>query len=321
MSQRPWLIIALCLAVHWVSAAPVDIRPQDNWYARHQEGWFWYRSQPEPVEPEPTNPEVSTAAGAIPPVLSTAWFREHMSAYEDKAIDDPTPESLSALLYLNRVMKEKSERFAEVGQRVIHNDPLLDENVRRPLDPSSARVNDIHAYQAREAVLRQVAQRAGLLLYYQGRCTLCQHQAHAVQLLNRLYGFPLIPVTTDHVTLPEFPDSRHQAPPPVLGIQAYPSLFLMEPPDTYLLLRQGASNFTDLADRIVTVAWERGWISEEDYQGTRIARSVWDGKPLKLDIHGVPSSDTLVREIRRQVLGLENDDKTKARLPSGQRWP
>ncbi|MGI9274289.1 MAG: conjugal transfer protein TraF, partial [Endozoicomonas sp.] len=186
---------------------------------------------------------------------------------------------VSAYLYLDRLVKEKSERFARVGKQVIESDPMLDENVRRPISPAAAKIKDDMAHQAKEAVLKKVAKIAGLVFYYRGNCKLCHLQAQSVQLMKELYSFELIPFSTDGLLIPGLPDSQiEKSPHPKLNILAYPALFLMQPPDTIVLLRQGAVSFTALSDRIVSVAFENGWISQQEYYSTQITHTALDVK-------------------------------------------
>ncbi|MGI9273660.1 MAG: hypothetical protein ACR2PT_02215, partial [Endozoicomonas sp.] len=77
--------------------------------------------------------------------------------------------------------------------------------------------------------------------------------------------------------IPSLPDSRiERNPHPRLNIHAYPALYLMQPPNNILLLRQGGSSFTDLAGTIVRVAYANNLISEQDYKLQQATYEVWD---------------------------------------------
>ena len=244
---------------------------EQQWFDRHSEGWFWYERI---AEPEKEESEVNAQNERHQP-LTTAWIRNNIGQYLDKAIDRPNKENVSAYLYLDRLVKEKAEQFARVGKLVIESDPMLDENVRRPISPAAAKIKDDMAYRAREAVLKKIARVAGLLFYYQGHCDLCRLQAQTVALFRELYDFKLIPVSTDGFVLSGLPDSRVETMPhPKLNIRTYPALFLMQPPDNIVLLRQGTSSFTALTERMVNIAFEQGWIDQQEYQNTRINQQI-----------------------------------------------
>ena len=249
-----------------------------RWFDRHSEGWFWYEplQDDEPPDKEDSQPIKITPQQSLP----AAWIRKNIGQYLDKAIDEPTKENVSNYLYLDRLVKEKGEQFARVGKQVIESDPMLDENVRRPISPAAAKIKDDMAHQAKEEVLRKIAKIAGLVFYYRGNCKLCHLQAQSVLLMKELYGFELIPFSTDGLLMPSLPDSRiERSPHPRLNILAYPALFLMQPPDNIVLLRQGGISFTELGERIIAVSAEQEWISKQEFHSTHSNTEVWS-KPF-----------------------------------------
>ena len=139
-------ILLLLLSV----AAP--IYADNQWFIRHSEGWFWYENIPEP-ETQKDEAESPAKPTADHP-LTTRWIRKNIDHYLDTAIDYPSKENVSAYLYLDRLVKEKAERFARIGKQVIESDPMLDENVRRTISPAAAKIQDDIAYQAKEQVLK-----------------------------------------------------------------------------------------------------------------------------------------------------------------------
>jgi conjugal transfer pilus assembly protein TraF len=68
-----------------------------------------------------------------PPALSVEWIKENLEKYKVFAIDNPTPENVAAFMYLQRVMLDKSQRFAEQVKHVVQLDPYLDQGTRRPI--------------------------------------------------------------------------------------------------------------------------------------------------------------------------------------------
>ena len=253
----------------------------ERWFDRHSEGWFWYQQIQEPDEEAKSQTQVSPAS--LQP-LTVPWIRQNIGQYLDRAIDHPSKENVSAYLYLDRLVKEKSELFARVGKQVIESDPMLDENVRRPISPAAAKIKDDMAHQAKEVVLKKVARIAGLVFYYQGSCKLCHLQAQSVLLMKQLYGFEVIPFSTDGILIPELPDSRvEKSPHPTLNIQAYPALYLMQPPDNIVLLRQGGVSLTELCERVISVSAEQHWISAKEYRETRVTHETGFTEPLPLN--------------------------------------
>ena len=253
----------------------VSASEPNRWFGRHEEGWFWYERL---EEAEPEKEEKSEPAFSLnPQTLPVAWIRNNIGQYLDKAIDQPNKENVSRYLYLDRAVKEKAERFARVGKRVIESDPMLDENVRRPISPAAARINDDLAHQAKEQILKGLAKKAGLVFYYRGACSLCKLQLQTLRQLRALFDFELFAISTDGVILSDIESSRIEYyPSKKLNILRYPALYIMHPPDDVVLLRQGSISLAELTEKIIQVAGRHGWIDSDQFDKTRINSEVWE---------------------------------------------
>ena len=86
----------------------------EPYYHQKERGWFWYETLPEAPAEQESVPETKkpvekskteqTQQTPSPKLLSSEWFRQHLTAYRDQAIDQPTPENVTAYLYLQRIM-------------------------------------------------------------------------------------------------------------------------------------------------------------------------------------------------------------------------
>ena len=254
---------------------PVLVSAEPAFFLRGEEGWFWYKRLPDPVEardPDVSLPGVASVAVAAMPPLSTAWFRAHIQDYMDQAIDNPTPDNVRAYLYLQRVMLDKGTRFADVSQQMVMGDPFLDEISRRPLAPFAAQQMDRAAVAARDDVLQGLARQAGVFFFYRSDCLYCQIQAPIMEALQASFGFEVFAIAVDGLPLPNsaFPEFRAdtgQA--QALGVTTVPAIFLAMPPDTVEPVGQGAMTFDELSQRLVSVAHSRGWIDDRAYAATR----------------------------------------------------
>jgi conjugal transfer pilus assembly protein TraF len=254
---------------------PVLVSAEPAFFLRGEEGWFWYQRLPDPIEPPDPDPALpATPPGPVTatPPLSTAWFRAHIQDYMDQAIDNPTPDNVRAFLYLQRVMMDKGNRFADVSQQVVMGDPFLDEISRRPLAPFAAQQMDRAAGAARDGVLQDIASQAGLFFFYRSDCPYCQLQAPIMAALQEQFGFEVFAIAVDGLPLPNgaYPDYRPdtgQA--QALGVNTVPAIFLVQPPGTLEPVGQGAMTLDELGQRLVSVAHARGWIDDTAYAATR----------------------------------------------------
>jgi conjugal transfer pilus assembly protein TraF len=271
------LFVLLCLSL----VLPAQPRAA-GFYFREQEGWFWYEREselaevPEPKTPEqpavPTAPPLSETTAAGPQPLSAQWLREQMGKYRDAAIDDPTPENVALYLYLQRVALDKSSRFAAATQRAVQLDPFLDEITQRPTATFAANLTNRQAGERREAILRQIAEQAGIWFFYRSDCPYCEAQAPLLEFLEARYGFSVLPVSIDGAplpggTFPAFRADRGQA--LALGVVSTPALFLARPPDAMVPLSQGLLSLAQLQERVLLAAVQAGWITEDELTRTR----------------------------------------------------
>jgi conjugal transfer pilus assembly protein TraF len=276
--MRALLSACLCLSL------ALPLRPEAaGFYFRGQEGWFWYKRelepQPAPERPsptprpiEPTQPSLAESAPKGPRPLSAQWLREHLGAYRDAAIDDPSPQNVALYLYLQRVALDKSSRFAAATQRAVQRDPFLDELTQRPTATFAANLVNREAGEARDQVLSAIAAQAGLLFFFRSDCPYCEAQAPLLEMLATRYGFAILPVSLDGAPLPGgvFPTfSRDRGQAQALGVVSTPALFLARPPDALLPLSQGLLSLAQLKDRVVGAAVDAGWISADVYTRTR----------------------------------------------------
>ena len=206
--------------------------------------------------------------------MTAAWFRQELERYRDAAIDQPTPDNVRAYLYLQKVMLDKADAFAQASRQAAAGDPYLDAVTERPLSPFAANATSAEATARRAAVLRELAATSGLLLFVDGQCGVCVRQAQVLVAAQQQYGLALLTVSLDGAAppgleLPVRPDAGQAA---RLGVVGTPALFLMRPPDAILPLAQGALDLDTLAERIVAQAHQAGWIDAATYAATRPVR-------------------------------------------------
>ncbi len=279
------------------------------------QGWSWYRDPAPPKEA--VTPAVPAPAAALarpdaearpldvgPAPMTTAWFRDNIKKYLDHAIDDPTPQNVQAYYYLQRAMMDKASKFTEVASQVVDGDPNLDENVRRPLGTFAAETADEVAGKNTKLALGQIAQKAGIMVFFRSDCPYCAQEAPILLSLSQQYGFSLFPVSTDGRPLesgafPNFAIDRGQA--ASSGVQATPAIFLAVPPTTYVPLAQGALTLTDLEQRIVQGAHAAGLIDEDTFKATQPVQDSTTLGDQKVDQSALSDPEKLVEALRGQM--------------------
>lgn len=272
MYARSTIAIFAALAL---SAPVLAIAGGQDYYQQHERGWFWYERQPEPEEqppPLPPQPPQVQSASSGPPALSTAWIRENLQRFLDKAIDNPSPENVEAYAYLNRLMMDRGSRFSDAMARAVLLDPALDENSRRPLSTFGGREVSRLALENKAQILKDLAQAAGVYFFFEPS-TMCVEQARVLAEFADQYGFSVFPISMTGQPLPGSPfpkfhtDNGQAA---AIGVQHLPAMYLVRPQAReFLNLGQTMLSGVQIAERILLAAHEAGWVSDDSLASTR----------------------------------------------------
>lgn len=242
-------------------------RTNQGFYGGREEGWFWYRDPKEPKEklippPQIQPPSPPQAPAQTPdapdriPTFSVKWLRENLDKLRDRAIDDPSPENVRAYLYAQRVMLDKADKFATASQQAVLSDPQLDENNNFPF-ASTARAQILRLREdARKEGLKHLASKAGVWFFFDSKCSYCAMQLGVVRHLAKDYGFNVKAISLDGKTLPglDLPVVRDQGQFRTLNLSVTPSLVMVVPPKTSLIVSQGVLSDESADDRILAIA-------------------------------------------------------------------
>lgn len=256
-----------------------------TFFDRAEEGWFWYETlPPEPEEPEPLRPAApppappprsmkeSVASAPTSAPLSSAWFRENLDSYRDRAVDDPSPDNVRLYLLLQRIAMDKASEFASATQAITIGDPLLDMAAERPISGFGGDEMDRQAFLAGQALLGHLSESVGLVFFYLSSCPFCERQAPVIEALSRTTGLEVMAVAIDHMPMRSghfaenyVPDRGQSG---LLGVTTVPAVAIMRPPNDIRMVGQGNMTLTELSRRILVVARQAGWISEDAYEAT-----------------------------------------------------
>ena len=224
-------------------------------YEEKARGWFWKEAPPEakapPVKPTP-QPEASKAPDPlkledIP--LTSAWFRSHLGAIRDEALDDPSPEKVRRFFMLQKALLDKADRFAQSAQSVVLQDPELDERGHHATTPSALALTHHAENASRHGVLREMGKKAGLLFVFRSDCRFCHLMAPLVRSLCEEIAMRLYPVSLDGGNLEGLEGHPLIKDPSLtlkLHLAATPALFLMVPEKGVYPVLEGSAPLPDL---------------------------------------------------------------------------
>lgn len=296
-------------------SATVCAETATDFYSEKARGWFWYERMPDMIEEEKPMPAPAPAPAAAVPQFpsygSAAWIKSAMPALLEKATDEPTRENVAAYYYVQRMMKDKSEAFAEMSQQVVTADPWLDENTRRPIAQFGSDAVNRKADLLKEQAVLETAQKAGFWFFFKGDCDFCNMQSPILKYLQHKYGFHVVGISLDGTALangdyPDFLVDHGQAlkisQDMGVDMNFTPSLFLVKPPGKIVPITFGLTSGDEILQRVLMQAAAEGWIDRETYEGTKKTRKDMNIAGSSIDSSIAPDdSQAIMKAVQLQI--------------------
>lgn len=301
--------IVAALFVASLSHEAVAQQHADNYWQDRTSGWHFYQRDPEPIKlpkrPEPLlAPEPAPVQPTAPEdqALSSAWLRDNLPIFRDRAIDDPTQENVELLAYLQRLSVDRAERFSQMWQRVVMANPALDETARSPISALQQAAANAQISVAKKAVLDKISQRVGLMYFYMSTCPYCARQEPILERFQREYGISILPISLDGGPPPTWQNIsyvRNEGQAQQLGVMVTPTLVVADTVTGEMHnLAAGLRTDQEIEERLLEMAVVSGWISEVEYE------AAVRGEPRRFLTDGLqanPTSDDpaeLLRHLR-----------------------
>ena len=258
--------IALLLSLQPLIALGVPVA--HPFYAEKAQGWFWKESPPQtpPTEDPPEReakslPQTESKAEDTP--LTSAWFRAHLGAIRDEALDDPSPEKVKRFFLLQKALLDKAERFAETAQSVVLQDARLDERSHHPTTPRARAIRQESDAAVHHQALMALGKVAGLLFIFRSDCRYCHLMAPLIDALSEQFALRLYPVSLDGGALPGMRQGTVLADPllgQTLHLTVTPALFLMVPHQGLYPILEGAASAMELEAHLYAAGRTAGLI-------------------------------------------------------------
>ncbi|MGH8159251.1 MAG: conjugal transfer protein TraF [Rhodanobacter sp.] len=270
-----------------------------------QTGWWWYREQPAalPVKPK-APPKLATSSASTSEAttgqFSPEWIRQTLPKLKDLAIANPTSENVTAYMALQKLAIDRSDRFAQVVQMVVADHPELGPGSPTASAGSAIANDNINA--AGTKVVASLSGRVGIWFFFRSDCPYCHADLSVLQTLAAQTGIKILPISLDGQNIspamfPDFVIDSGQA--SRLGVTSTPTYFLVDTQNQDTLpLAEGYQALPDMMQHIVEQAYSHNWISEEQYESTRLS-------PVDLN-PGAPVSPETQKQILPVVGRLRN---------------
>lgn len=236
-----WFVIVWCL--------PPSAKA-DNFWETPAGGWHWYQN---PQEDQSAPPD-STATND--PIATMEALHHQVQQTLDQAILNPTEDNIRQYIALQNQLGERAQRFADVWKRVLLHSPELDFSLQHPTNNLAKQIDLDNSRRQEEDAILQFAQHNGLFFFYRSTCPYCQRFAPILKDFSSRYGLSVVPITTDGISLPEFPQShRDQGQALRLKVTVEPALFTADPHTHRIIpVSYGLLSEEELRERVLTIA-------------------------------------------------------------------
>jgi len=225
----------------------------DTPWQNPERGFNWY---PPDAPPPKKDKKAETKPKSIKELTAMEDLRKELARLKDLAIMQPTQANVRDYLEAQTYVMDKSSVFADTARRVVWATPSVDYNNRSPV-ATFAQINkkDMRR-ESQQQTLAELSHEYGLMFFFRSDCTYCHQQAPVLRLLERNYGLPVMGVSMDGGSLPQFPDARRDNGISMTvsngqGIQTVPALFLVHRETRQALpVGTGALAIDEIVERI-----------------------------------------------------------------------
>lgn len=283
VGARMRLILITSLLLLITQSIQAQDATTERWVDRKAEGYFWYKDKFEAEPEEPEKEEISKPVVTTPPPvepagpapLSSKWIRENMQNYLDNAIDNPTPENITAYLMIQKYAMDKSFAYMDATESATLGNPLLDEINKRPSANFAKKELDRSANETRKTVLTKISQNAGLFVFLDGSPA-STAQSNIIDMLKRNYAFDIIsiaagPLAPDNTAQNVRQNKGHVK---QLQVTSFPAIVMLRGDGVFDHISQAPVSYSDLQKRILVGAKRLGVITKEEFDSTRSIRNI-----------------------------------------------
>lgn len=124
-------------------------------------------------------------------------LRDQLPKLLDKAWSNPTVENVTNYRTAQKILTDKSSRFAETWEEVNQTNPFLSENNSVPIASMGAvYVRQIDS-EAQQAAMRELAMHSGLFVFVDSQCKYCGIQLKVIQYLKAEYKMDSLIISID----------------------------------------------------------------------------------------------------------------------------
>ncbi len=175
-------------------------------------GWHFYcdreeerqEAEPPPAQPPSGSPAAGDSQSATERILA---LRRALEEARAEAILDPTPERVTAYLWLQQETLQRAAVFSDAFRRTVWATPELDYTLKRPVGALAKQVWSDGRRQARDAVLARLGDRYGLIYLGHAGCAGCKVFGPLLRAFAMRHGLDVLAVSLTGAALEGWPEA------------------------------------------------------------------------------------------------------------------
>lgn len=266
------------------------VKNERGFYSDEARGWLFYEDPEEEVEDKEkplSPPTIGGGSGASQPQevkLDVEWLRENMPKMLDDAQNNPTTENLAKYAFAQRLLLDMTSRFQSGMINFMEENPILDENNRRPTAGMNLVAFKGEVAENRKAIMDKLKEVAHIWFFYKSTCEYCHRQIPILNALDRRYSIETLAVSMDGARIDGMNDFYHRVDTQLhwtktMGVQRTPTLMLMMNDGSgFTKLTDGLETLPSIEEKLMKVALKMNVIDQEEFDS---AQDVLDINSLK----------------------------------------
>lgn len=247
--KRKLFIHTLLSMAIFIWCMPSSAKAESFW-EENSVGWHWYE------DPSDNKSSPDNAYSTNEPIGEMDSLQHQVKQTLDQAILNPTEDNVRNYIILQNQIGDRAQKFTDVWRSVLLNFPELDFSLQHPTNNIAKEIDLDQTHQQEEAAIQHLAQRSGLFFFYRSTCPYCQRFAPIVKDFSQRYHLTVVPITTDGISLPDFPNSRiDQGQAARLKVTMEPALFTVDS-ETHRIIpvSYGLLSEDELRQRLLEIA-------------------------------------------------------------------
>ena len=225
---------------------------EQGYFNDHAQGWHWYKDPKEQKSEDDDDQK--------DPISQMNAVRATVERAQAKMVLHPTKENVKNYIVVQNKVSGNAAELSKTWREVLLENPDLDFSLVHPTNNAARQVENDLTSKKELAAIQALAKSSGLFFFYRSTCPYCVRFAPILKEFAETYGLTVIPITTDGISLPEFPNSYpNHGQAAKFQVKVEPALFIVNPYTHQAIpVSYGLTSEADLKRKILNITEHAG---------------------------------------------------------------